>query len=67
MGKARFQDTLERVRALSEEKQQPLVDIVKHRLVEQRREELAILSLMPERIIEKGKSNVERSKGSIAS
>ena len=41
MGKARFQETLEQVGALSEDEQQSLVEIVRHRLVEQRREELA--------------------------
>ncbi|WHZ23157.1 MAG: hypothetical protein OJF47_002269 [Nitrospira sp.] len=41
MGKARFQETLEQVGSLSEEEQQSLVEIVRHRLVEQRREGLA--------------------------
>lgn len=41
MGKARFQETLEQIGALSEDEQQSLVEVVRHRLVEQRREELA--------------------------
>ena len=41
MGRARFQETLEQVGMLSEDEQQSLVEIVWHRLVEQRREELA--------------------------
>jgi hypothetical protein len=41
MGKARFQETLELVESLSKDEQQSLMEIVRHRLVEQRREELA--------------------------